>query len=791
MRALYLRRLADFLALVWIALAGLPLVAAAGEAKPQPIELQLDVSFNGQPKGVIARFADLGDGRFASPAGELRELGVKVPAKVPDSHLVPLDGVPGVSYVYDEAKQSIAIEIPEKWLRPAVYDARGEKDHLEARPSDFGALLNYSVFGSYEDEAKVDGKAVQGFTGVNVALDARLLTPHGVLSQTGIIGTTLANESDYLGLETTYTFSDQDNLVTWKGGDFITGGVGWSRPIRMGGLQARRSFDMRPDLVTTPLPAVSGSAGVPSTVDVFVNGVKSYSQKVGAGPYQLDNIPSISGAGVAQVVTRDASGRETVQSLSFYTSPHLLRPGLLDFSVEAGAPRRDYGVKSFSYDEDLAGSATLRTGITDWLTFEAHGEAGEGVWNAGGGVVARALDLGIVSAAASASTSNKGEGTQLYGSFETKIGQATLNLRSQHAFGDYEDLASVTSRSSNILGVLATAAGALFTFEPPRAIDSATVNFPLSFDSSTVSATYLRYEQSEGDISEFISASYSRPLIYNASMFATGFTDIRGKDGTGLYVGINMPLDDGISISTGANVRAHEINGYAEVSKPLSSVPGSWGWRVRDHEGGEDANRSAAVSHQTSVARVEAGIAEAEGAVAMLGGGVYASNRVYDSFAVVDAHAPGVRVQRDNTLVGETNEDGKILVPNLSSFQANKISIDPMDIPLNAEIESTVEHVAPAAKSGVYVDFKVRKALASALVILKDGNGKFLTPGSEGRLDGADEPFIVGYDGQAFIKGLQAVNTVHIIADGRECTAQFAFAPTDVVQPVIGPEVCQ
>ena len=240
------------------------------------------------------------------------------------------------------------------------------------------------------------------------------------------------------------------------------------------------------------------------------------------------------------------------------------------------------------------------------------------------------------------------------------------------------------------------------------------------------------------------------------------------------------------------------------IAKPIATHPSlqrnALGLNIRDYEG-SDPLRSAVVSHRTSAVTAEAGVrqdsrgvrgtAELDGAIAVLGGDVYMSNRINDSFAVVDAHNPGVKVQRDNTLVGETNEDGKILIPNLNAYQQNKISIDPMDLPLNAEIDSTVDHVAPSFKSGVYVEFDVKKALPSALVTLKAPDGAYLPAGSEGRLDGADEPFIIGYDGQAFIKGLSAVNTVHVSNDGHECTAQFVFAPSGNVQPAIGPEVCQ
>ncbi len=805
MRAYFPKRLADLLAIAFVAVLALPLIAAADEQQLAPREYQLDVSINGQKTNLIARFTDAGDGRFASPASELRELGISVASAVPDSELVALDSIAGLSYVYDEQKQAIALEAGDEQRARKLYDARGEHSEGKTSPADYGAVLNYAVFGALGGEDGLSQINGGSFSGINASLDARLISPLGVFNQTAIVGVTLAEETNALRLETTYTFSDDENLVTWRGGDVISGGVGWSRPIRLGGVQAQRTFAIRPDLVTSPLPAVSGSAAVPSTVDVFVNGVKTHSQQVGAGPYQIDNIPSISGSGVAQVVTRDAAGRESVQSLSFYTSPRLLRPGLYDFSVEGGLPRRGFGIESFAYADTPFASLALRAGVTDWLTAETHGEAGDGLVNGGAGFAARAFESSIIGAALSASSSDQGTGTQVYGSFETKIGPVSIHARAQHAFGDYDDLASLTARSDRVRLTTKTLnvpgfGNGVFSLEPPRAIDAITMSLPIAFDKSTLSATFLRYEPETGATSNFVTATYSRPLIANASMYATGYTDLSDTDQTGVYLGVNVPLDDGVSISSALAARKDDLSVHVEANKALGQEAGSWGWRIRDYEGGT-AYRTAAVGHRMSGARVEAsvrqdetgvrGAAEVEGSIAILGGDVYLANRIDDSFAVVDAHAPGVRVQRENVVVGTTNDDGKILIPNLNAYQKNKVAIDPMDLPINAEIASTLDYVTPGFKSGVYVNFDVKQARPSAIVILKSADGAFLPAGSDGRLEGSDEPFIVGYDGQAFIKGLGAVNMIRVTANDRECTAQFSFEQTSDIQPIIGPEVCQ
>ncbi|PMW75446.1 fimbrial assembly protein, partial [Pseudomonas sp. GW460-12-1-14-LB3] len=88
----------------------------------------------------------------------------------------------------------------------------------------------------------------------------------------------------------------------------------------------------------------------------------------------------------AQVVVRDTLGRETKTTLPFYSSNLLLQKGLLDFSAEAGFPRRNFGTESDDYVGDAMGFATARYGVADWLTLEGHFEGGVDLLNGGVGM---------------------------------------------------------------------------------------------------------------------------------------------------------------------------------------------------------------------------------------------------------------------------------------------------------------------------------------------------------------------------------------------------------------------
>jgi len=167
-------------------------------------------------------------------------------------------------------------------------------------------------------------------------------------------------------------------MISYRAGDFVSGGLGWTRPVYLGGMQIQRNFSLRSDLVTLPMPVVSGSAAVPSTLEVHTGNVRTYSGEVPAGPFELANFRVISGAGEARVVLKDTLGREIQTTLPFYTSSELLRQGLVDFSAEIGFPRRNHGTESSDDASDIMGTATVRYGLADRLTLESACGRGSG-----------------------------------------------------------------------------------------------------------------------------------------------------------------------------------------------------------------------------------------------------------------------------------------------------------------------------------------------------------------------------------------------------------------------------
>lgn len=775
----------------------IPPIEASAEMVRISNELQLEVFINDVSTKLIATTRRNPDGTLAMPGDQLRNVGL-IPSETADPEgWVALNALAGVTFTYDEASQSIRFTAGDAQRVAKSLRISPVKDIPEAQRG-FGALINYTLFGNLQSD---DFQSFPTYDGTSGYFDGRLFSPVGTLTQS-LIGR-LTQDQEFPGftrLDTRWSYSDPGTMITYSAGDIISSGLSWTRPVRLGGLQVQRNFALRPDLLTMPLPDLSGSAAVPSTVDIFINNTRVYSDTITGGPFHVDGLPIVAGPGTARVVVRDALGRESVQDVAFYASPQLLAKGLLDFSGEVGYARRYYGTASWDYDERLMGSGTARYGLTDWFTLEGHSEGGAALVNGGIGAVVGFGPYGVGSLSVAGSRFEDRIGYQIGGAFQVQYGGWTAYLRTQRTFGPYDDIASVTASWGPDLTTNGSAP-ILVSARPPKALDQLSLSIPLKFDLSSINLSITRLETDDRQRSTLLGASYSRHIMGRSTGFVTVYKDFENNGSYGIFAGVSFPIGDTHAVSTGVQSGQSGTTLTVDAMRPQGAAVGDYGWRVRALEG-STTQHAAAVGYRTPYTLLEASVqqigkqpqatVQAEGAVALMDGEVFLSNRIDDAFAVVDAGAPGVEVFSENRSVGTTGRSGKILVPSLRSWEVNEIAIDPTNLPLSAEIPKTRDKVVPAQKGGVSIFFKIDTGEASALVVLRRPDGSFVEAGSLARLEGQEEPIIIGYDGQTYLKGL-AVNNVLVVEgqDGSTCRAEFPFTPRADALNTIPDAVCQ
>ncbi len=743
----------------------------------------LGVVINGQPTGALAAFKRLPKDKFAATPGDLQTAGIKPETgKLGQDGLIALDTLAGVTWRYDEPGQLIIFTAPDAVRVPNRINVGSTSKSIDFSKvrSNFGFILNYTLYGA----TGWNGGSHRAFSG---SFDTRFLTPFGVTSTSalGKFDAVVDKTNDFRNgltrLDSSWRYTDPEKALVYQVGDSVSGGLSWNSSWRFGGIQFKRNFAVRPDLITSPVPNLSGSASVPSTLDLYLNNIKTFSGDVPAGPFEFSGLPFFNGYGDASIVMRDALGREIRTRHTYYYGPDMVGKGVFDFSTELGFPRVGYGYDSFEYDRNLAGSASVRYGLTNWLTTEAHFEATQGLLNGGGGFITSLGSLGSLRASLAVSRFSGPDRIESGGKaaigFQTGYNGYIFYISTNRNFGDYNDIGLVTDRRHSEQAPISVRASS---------IDSIGFSFPLGFDPSSLAINYSRIRGAgKDDDASLLNVSWSRTIFKNASLYATGYTDLDKHNNCGIFVGFSIPIGENMTASVSADNNG--LDTTLTKSARLGEDPIAWSLRDRENIKSR-GSRSATVDYRSSFGDFSGSVdqsgdegritATADGAFIIAGGGIFFVNQVSDAFAVVKGGGPNARVSLNGRHVTNTNSAGRAFVPDLQSYQNNTIAIDPTNLAVDLQPDNTQAIVVPADRSGAVIDFGTKR-IQAATVILIDANGKPLPVGAEVLREGTDQPAIMGYDGRVWLTDLSPKNNLTVtLPEGLgTCHASFDYKP--------------
>ncbi|HTI66916.1 MAG TPA: fimbria/pilus outer membrane usher protein [Caulobacteraceae bacterium] len=730
---------------------GLAAGTAAAQTAAAPVVVEVRV--NGHATDVVLELQADGDRLLATPE-QLAQIGLVAP---PGEGAVALSGLAGVRYSFHAETQVLEIQAEARALRPGRLGALPEADQ-GPDPAAWGGLVNYAVYATAGEGSPAQGSAYG---------EVRLFGPPGLFSST-FVARAGEGGANLRRLTTTLSLVDARRGLRLQAGDFITSGLTWTRPVRAAGLSLTRDFSLRPDLVTQPTPLAAGAAAVPSSVDLYVDGLRRYSGRVDPGPFSIVRPPAVEGRGQVEVVVTDVLGRQTVQSFPFYTASSMLRAGLAVYAVEAGFVRRDFAGPGDGYRQPFA-AVSGRRGVSDHLTLEGHAEAAHGLAALGAGLVAKAGEEALISGAFSLSGHEGRVGSQLYLSAQRQTPRYNLFASGRRSFGDFQDLAGRSGDPSPRWQ--AQAGGSL-----------------LLGDWGAVNANYTAAGEPAGSLAT-AALGWSRRLPVGASLYVNAFAVVRGGGDRGLTIGLTLPLGGGAV--GGATAVATGDGRRVSAAASRSPGPDGWGWRASaeaaDDGGGVDGVRGD-LRHAAGWGEVEAGAAwtggrgfvrgYAAGAALWLPGSrVELARTVGDSFAVVETGRPGVQIQQENRLIGVTGADGRLVAPGLAAYLPTTFSVGAESVPLSDEIVRPAQRVRPPRGAGMRVQLPVRRARAASVRFVR-ADGTPPPPGSRVRLDGR-EAGLIGYDGAAYLTGLAETGRAEVSGAWGRCAAELRYAGTE------------
>lgn len=777
------RLLVCVLAALTAAVAPLPAASSPAQDAPPPRATEetialLDVRVNGWPLGLVARFYE-SNGRLSLPADQFDGLGFLVDeawvTTVGIERRVQLDQVPGLRWDIDRAGQVIDLIAPFDRLKPHLLEVSPGIPRVPAR-ADWGALLAYDAFSQWSRQPE-DAEFARA---LSVNFDARIFSPWFTATNTGFVTRAESEAERFVRLDSWVDFDFTDDAARLRLGDTYTEGPVWIRPFRFGGVQWMRDFSLRPDIVTTPMPELRQDIGLPSTVDLFINGVQRYSTPVEPGTLRLTDLPIVGGSNMVSMIVTDQAGRRTQVNLPLYSSTEMLAQGMTTFNVEAGVARQNYAVDSNNYQGDFA-QAAFGYGVTDQFTFSGYAAGAEGYSSAAAGA---AFSLGrflFIDSALMLSNGAEGQGSAWYAGVEHI--NPRFNFAASYFESDgYRDLAdgfgypTFDRRATASAGLDMGRAGNLnFTWVMQREVNRtptsvASGSWGVDLFRDRIRLTVSGYAELEEDTWGAM-VSLAIPLGANGDVHA--------------YLQENWRKDE-------ANVTAAQIRGEALDQRLTWMLDGETGvfdrGQVTADWDGRYSDIHAAIATSDGATGYELGVAQS---LVFMAGQIFVAGRIDDAFTVVDVeNSPGISVALENTPVGRTNAQGRILVTDLQSYAANAISIEPLDLPLDASIRDTATLVAPRTRAGAVTHFPVTRT-RSTLVTLLLPDGSAPPVGAAVRVAGSGDVAIVGYGGEIYLRGLAAgENRLDLSWAGGRCSATINADTAQGGMYRLGPYTC-
>lgn len=726
-----------------------PAVELATTEQPVASETYAQVWVNGIDTGtVIELFGDEDD--LAVTAVDLRAIGIDA---VTGDGPVRLRSIAGLAYQLDQATQILKVDVAPSAMRQS-------RIAVTATPTDavlpaWGALLNYSAYGDDAGNIGATGE-LRGFGPVSTVSSGVLVNRNSK-----------RRRFDVRRLETRYVFENLRSARRLTVGDFISPDGSANGAMRAAGVQLATDFTLRPDLITMPLPQLTGGNGVPSTVDLYVNGVRRLTQDVKAGQFAVSGVPMVDGAGQVSLLVRDALGRESVQQLSFYSSRQLLRPGLTATSAQVGLLRRNAFTAGDRYGASFA-SGAIRHGLSDRLTAEGRLAVAGTVQVAGASLTSKLSEFGILALSGDVSHSNGATGTDATISFRRDDPRMSAFVAAQKRFGKFETLANQRFVRDD------------WTLQAGGAWRSPVLG------GLSLSATLLHSQRLNTRI---IAASWSRPIGNRLSAFINVVETRARRSGLLAAVGVTLPLSNRSSAVVQASHNAQGLAGQAswtrfgevdrgtDLRTTLSVTPnratslgGGLTFRGRLGEIGGDVQ----VDRHRAAGRVFA-----SGAALWVGGRPELAAAVGQSFVVVQTGQPDVAVSLENRPAGRTRSDGSLFLPNLPANSTARIALDYDGIDFEHEVAKAEVLVRTRGAGGAVVKLPVRPVRAVTIHILLP-NGQPVPMGSLVHRAGHPDDMI-GYDGVAYLTDIDENVTAQIQMGEKRCSIEFQQGTTDAV----------
>jgi outer membrane usher protein len=675
---------------------------------------------------------------------------------------------PAVSFRVDELELRLYITASPELLGQRVYDLYSGAPRDLVFKANTSGFVNYAV--NYTSDRRVDLFAES-------ALSMRGVLLYNTVSA---IGQTASR-----GL-TNVTVDQRAHMRRWIFGDNLgftgpLGGDAW-----VAGITVAKEFAINPYFVRHPTLSLSTPINVPSVMEIQVNGQVVRREQVAPGRLEVRNLPMALGRNDAQVIVRDAFGVERELSSTYYLTTTALAEGVHDYQYSVGFRRQGIGDKSWDYRTPVA-LARHRVGLSDSVTLGGRVETHPGrLYNAGPSLNLR-LPFAEVEAAAAVSRTRGEWGTASLVGFNVSRRQVSAGGSVRLSSRRYATL------TPNPQGEDPATEANVFA--------SAALGGPVSV---TMQHSLARLHQG---ITRARTGILSTIHLARNMELTTSVADVRDERTRGkeVYAGFTILLGRSATASVG---HVRDGRGNRMTVDAQRSLPVGEGYGYQFHgESGDNSMATGVARYQGRYGRYELRqetlngdthtTASTAGSIVGIGGGVYASRPVQDSYALVRVPGvKGVRAYSSHQEVGKTGRGGDLLVPDLQAYYANILDVADGDIPLQYAVPDVNQTLALPYRGGAVAVFDVQKIQRVVGSIRVADQGEDRIP-NYGELvvtaKGRELTSPIGGSGRFYFEDLSEGTHSAVVRDssGRECTFTITVPSSDGTLVNLGTLRCE
>ena len=663
-----------------------------------------------------------------------------------------VSAIKGLNYSIDIRRLEIKLNIPIKYFDKNLIQF-GNRNILKSDDSHsiYGAYLNYNIFSLYGNDQSIGGNAFS---------TAGLFTPLGTVSQSFLVQPNNFNQlapaqEELVFLNTQWRMDSPNNLMTYIIGDSTTTAANWSGSAAFFGFNMFKNYATNPNIITFPQPNIVGNAVMPSNVELKVNNIPISSQKIGAGDFEFNNVPVLTGAGTIAVKSTNILGETNVTFVPYFTSPNLLAEGLDTFALQTGLLRQNFGTESFDYGEFLT-VGNYAIGVNNSWTSAFQGE-----------LLATQQSVGSVQTFAIGA----GEGSLAIATSHEKNSNFGVlsSVGYQYALG-FNIGGSLTLASSNFTNV------GLLNANTPAPIYTlqAFVSYALPYQ-SRLSLNYFRSKFRPGTnsaeelMSDEINFSYNTTLFKQFNFSVNALVNLRDGEAWQLLASIQYVFDDSNNtIGLDSNYQdGQERYGLALQGSTTGQRLGT-NYNVSvSRQNQPDFNNTVAgninldsqygdFTGQTSISNIQqnASIRIAQ-SIVFLKGDFYLTEPINTSVALIQANElPNTKIYYNNQDAGFTDDEGKLLVPNLAAFNNNRFMISPSSLPLDTVIKSKILNVVPEYLTANLANFNIKHIRTVVIELVDMQTNKLIPLGSKAIIKqlGQSHQYLIGYGGILYLE---------------------------------------